>query len=107
MLKSQTQFNRNSNGSNAQKNANQQNLPKSLKNQSKKKNKTVGDIEFYQKNSLNYITEIITISLQIAPNYFRNYVVSQNQKFLKYPCLSLICDNFIQNDDMNIRFLVN
>ena len=72
----------------------------------KKKQKISSEIEFYQKNINNYVTEIIIISLQIAPIYFRNYIISQNQKFLKYPCLSLICENIVNNEDLSIRNLV-
>ena len=83
----------------------QPNLPKSLKTQ-KKKPKNTMDIELYQKNANYYISEIIIISLQFAPTYFRNFVLSQNQKFLKYPFLSLICDNILNNEEMTQRVLV-
>lgn len=81
-------------------------LPKT-KFQQKTKKKISSDIETYQKNATFYILDTITISLQLAPFFFRNFIVSQNQKFLKYPFLNLITENLISNSDLNLRGMVN
>ena len=74
--------------------------------QQKSKKKVSLDIDTYQKNAPFYILETIIISLQLAPIYFRQHIISQNQKFLKYPFFNLIAENAINNEDYNLRGVV-
>ena len=72
----------------------------------KSKKKISTEIELYQRNTSFYILEIIMISLQIAPSFFRTHIVSQNQKFLKYPFLQLLTESVVNDEDINLRVMV-
>ena len=55
---------------------------------------------------LRRILEILTLSLIQAPDLFRSYCVSQDQKTLNYPFLSFIVENAILHKDPVVQHMV-
>ena len=70
-----------------------------------KKSKKIGNLE----DKLNFsalILDILNMSLNHSPYFLKCYCISESQKFMKYPFLSLITDQFIECSDIPLQNLV-
>ena len=54
--------------------------------------------------------EILLINLQTYPNFFKYYIISENEELMDYPCFENFCYNFmlieVENSTENFVLLV-